>query len=349
MDRGILTAIDANLNRVLEGLRVCEDILRFNVRNGISEEIKKLRHGIVALVRIIPSAELLASRDVEADSQKFVDTPGEMMRESISDLFRSNIRRAAEGLRALEEFSKTIDADISAGFQQRRFEVYDIEKKGALIISKADVLARFTDSLYAIIDSVFVPESSIRTTCEILAESGADIIQLRMKGVSDRIYLEHACSVADVCRKTGSLSIINDRADIAILAKADGVHLGQKDLPVSLIKEISGRLLTGMSVSSVSESEDALIAGADYIAFGPVYSTASKNGEMLDGLGTDILGKIVSISRKPVVAIGGINSGNLGDVLGTGCSSAALISGLYRNNSIAADTSLIKKIITKNK
>lgn len=347
MDKGIFTAIDANLNRVLEGLRVCEDIFRFNIRNVISEEIKTLRHRITSLSRIIPSVQLLDARDVEADSQKFVDTQGEMKRESVTDLFRANIRRAAEGLRALEEFSKTIDTDISAGFQQARFDVYDIEKRGVLSIGRAVLLSQFNNSLYAIIDSEFVQESEIRNTAEILAASGADIIQLRMKGIPDRIFFEHACAVADVCRKAGSISIINDRADIALLAKADGVHLGQCDLPVSKINEISGRLLTGVSVSCLAEAVEAFEGGADYIAFGPVYSTASKSGKTLDGLGTDILREIVSASETPVVAIGGINSANINDILTTGCSCAALISGLYKNNSLAADASFIKKKLMK--
>lgn len=346
MEKGILTAIDANLNRTLEGLRVCEDIFRFNLRNRISEELKTLRHRISALSGFVPGSELLAARDVKADSQKFVDTPGELKRGSLNDIFRSNIRRAAEALRALEEFSKMADPFVSTGFQQARFDVYDIEKRGAALIVKSGILERFRNSLYAIIDSSFVPRDEIYSTVRILAESGADIIQLRMKNTPDRIFLEHASSVASVCREKDILCIINDRADIALLAKAHGVHLGQGDIPVSVVQELSGSgFLTGISAGNMEEAREAFNSGADYIAVGPVYSTSSKDGKKLDGTGTDFLRTVCSKTEKPVAAIGGITSENILHVLDTGCSCVALISELYRNGNISENAKRIKEII----
>lgn len=346
MEKGILTAIDANLNRALEGLRVCEDIFRFNLRNRISEEIKSLRHRITGLSKFVESSKLLAARDVEADTQKFVDTAGELRRDSLADIFRSNIRRAAEALRALEEFAKLSDPSASAGFQQVRFDIYDIEKRGTALVLKEDLVERFRNSLYAIIDSSFVPAERIQSTAEILAEAGADIIQLRMKNTPDNIFLEHACAVSSVCRERGVICVINDRADIALLADAQGVHLGQEDIPVSMIRELCGSgFLTGVSAGSLEEAEIALSAGADYIAIGPVFVTSSKNGDMLEGIGTELLRDFCVKTEKPVVAIGGINSLNIREVLDTGCSCVALISGLYRDNALHENTRRIKEII----
>ncbi len=346
MEKGILTAIDANLNRTLEGLRVCEDIFRFNIRNRISEELKSIRHRLSALASFIPADELLASRDVEADTQKFIDTPGELRRESLLDIFRSNIRRAAEALRALEEFSKLADPSVSGGFQQTRFDIYDIEKRGAAIIGKQGILERFRNSLYAIIDSSIIPCDRIIDTAEILAEAGADIIQLRIKNLPDRIFFELACAVAEICRKKGVLFIVNDRADIAKLVKSDGVHIGQDDIPVERISEISGPgLIKGVSVSSIDEADKAIISSADYIAVGPVYPTSSKSGIKMEGIGFELLGTVCSQTDKPVVAIGGINTGNINHIFDAGCSCVAMISGLYNNGSVKENTLRIKELI----
>ena len=106
MNREIYSAIDANINRAIEGIRVCEDIFRFSLKNQISSEFKNLRHKISGLISVIPSASLLGGRDVPNDEQKFFNTASEMKRESIKDIFRANIRRAIEASRVIEEFSK---------------------------------------------------------------------------------------------------------------------------------------------------------------------------------------------------------------------------------------------------
>lgn len=348
MEKGILTAIDANLNRTLEGLRVCEDLFRFNLHDRISEEIKSMRHRISALSGFVDRSKLLSARDVKADTQKYIDTPGEIRREEVIDVFRANIRRAAEALRALEEFSKLITSAVSAEFQHVRFEVYDIEQRGEALLLKSNILKKFNNSLYAIIDSAFVDDDKIQTTAEILADSGADIIQLRMKTACDKRFFEHASSVVSICRERGVLCIVNDRADIALLSKTHGVHLGQNDLPVSSIQQLSGDgFIIGITAGNLEEAENALLSSADYIAIGPVYSTSSKDGKYLNGIGKDFLKEICSRSNKPVAAIGGITSGNISEIIDTGCSCIAVISELYRDGKIAENTRRLKEIINK--
>ncbi len=346
MERGVLTAIDANINRTLEGLRVCEDIFRFDVRDRISEEIKSLRHQILDFTQFISSGELLDSRDIEADTQKFIDTPGELKRDNLADIFRSNIRRAAEALRALEEFSKLIAPSTSAGFQKARFDVYNIEKRGCALIEKSYILKRFENSVYAIIDSAFVPFDKVRETAEILALSGAGIIQLRMKNVPDAKFLEYAEYVSSVCRESNVIFIVNDRPDIASISGANGVHVGKSDIPLSKITGIcGGRMVKGISALNISEGERALSSAADYIALGPIYSTSSKNGIEIPGIGLEPLRKICLHRVKPVVAIGGITSSNVRKVLDSGCSCIALISELYRDGKIAENTKRMAEII----
>ncbi|HOK03036.1 MAG TPA: thiamine-phosphate pyrophosphorylase [Spirochaetota bacterium] len=134
MDERILTAIDANINRATEGLRVCEDIFRFIIRDEVSEKFKELRHRIVALIKFIPRSDLLHSRDVESDLQKFFDTDSEKNRQNIGDLFSANIKRAQEALRVLEEFSKMDFPELSIKFQQLRFDAYSLEKNSYPLI-----------------------------------------------------------------------------------------------------------------------------------------------------------------------------------------------------------------------
>ncbi len=344
MNQEIYSAIDANLNRCIEGIRVCEDIFRFSVKNIVSADFKNLRHKIAGLFSLIPSWNLLMARDILKDEQKFLNTSSELKREGIKDLFRSNIRRAIEAARVIEEFSKSVHPDIAGGIQEIRFALYDLEKTGWLILGKKALMDKFRYSLYAIIDSAFVTVELMEETSRILAGSGADIIQLRMKNASDREYLSASVKIAEVCRNNGVLFIVNDRIDIAMLSDAHGIHVGQDDIPVSMLKSLSGNgLITGISTCSAEEAEAGL--EADYIAAGPVFTTYSKDGSMLGGIGVDTVREICSKTDKPVVAIGGISESNAGVLMEAGVSSISVISALYKDGEIAVNTRKLNNII----
>ena len=128
MNNNIYTAIDANLNRAVEGLRVCEDVLRFIVHDERSLDFKKLRHRVVGALKDLNST-LLNARNVDEDKQKFVDLSSEKTRASIESVFKSNISRAQESLRCLEEFSKLVCPENCAELQNIRFELYSLEKE----------------------------------------------------------------------------------------------------------------------------------------------------------------------------------------------------------------------------
>ena len=141
IENKLLRIIDANLNRTREGLRVCEDIARFSLRNrGATKTLKAIRHGATNLVlksKKISLVELLSNRDVAKDKTKFIDlTPG--LEIEISDIFMSNIERVKESLRVLEECFKIIDEKISRGYRKLRFDTYDAEKR---IVKKAGLIS----------------------------------------------------------------------------------------------------------------------------------------------------------------------------------------------------------------
>jgi thiamine-phosphate pyrophosphorylase len=152
------------------------------------------------------------------------------------------------------------------------------------------------------------------------------IVQLRNKRASTQELLEAARKLRSLTRAAGVAFCVNDRVDIALLAAADVVHLGQDDLPLSAAREISGeRLMIGISTHSPAQAREALAGGADYIGFGPVFATASKeNPDPVQGL--EALAEIVRIAGStPVVAIGGITPQNAAAVSRTGVAAAAAI------------------------
>ena len=141
IENNLLQIIDANLNRTREGLRVCEDIARFSLRNkNATKTLKAIRHGATDLVlksKKISFRELLSKRDIAKDKTKFVDfTPGAGI--EISGIFMSNIQRVKESLRVMEECFKIIDEKISRGYRKLRFDIYDAEKR---IIKKAGLIS----------------------------------------------------------------------------------------------------------------------------------------------------------------------------------------------------------------
>lgn len=194
--------------------------------------------------------------------------------------------------------------------------------------------------IYPITDSSL----SGRTHSDLVAEfaaAGATLIQIREKNAPARdFYLEAAQAVA-IGRRFGSKIIINDRVDIAIAVNADGVHLGQFDLPPDQARRLLGRdKLIGLSTHNLSQAMEALRLGVDYIAFGPIFPTSTKlNPDPVVGLRQ--LGEIKSIARNvPVVGIGGIGRDTVAAVLSAGADSVAIISAIYEKTFSAADNYL---------
>jgi thiamine-phosphate pyrophosphorylase len=153
---------------------------------------------------------------------------------------------------------------------------------------------------------------------------GVRMVQLRDKSMSDRELFTLACDLAAMTGGSSTKLIINDRIDVALACGAKGVHLGQEDLPLDALTPLKRGLLAGLSTHSRRQALYALKRNPDYIAFGPVYPTPAKRGR--DPVaGTEFLPELVSLSQVPVVAIGGINEGNIREVLSLGARNAALI------------------------
>jgi len=307
MHRFAARIIDANLNRAREAMRVLEDFARFAIDDAAtSRTLKHMRHDLAAAARLWPISELLAARDTPGDVGTRITTDGEECRQSIADVVTAAARRLTEALRVLEEYAKLDNATAAAAIERIRYRAYDIEKCLVPIARRhapdpqsdapnpeCRVSAFANVRLYVLITESLCRRSWLRTARDAIA-GGADCLQLREKHLGDAELLARAKRLADLCHRHRVLCIINDRPDIARLAGADGVHLGQTDMPVAAAREIAGpRLLIGKSTHNLAQFRRALRERPDYLAIGPMYDTATKPQRHIAG--PDTLRKVIRL------------------------------------------------------
>jgi len=199
--------------------------------------------------------------------------------------------------------------------------------------------------LYAIIDPAQMGGRSPFEVCEVLLGAGVRLIQYRDKQASSRALFENSRTLAEQIRHAGGVLIVNDRADIARASGAHGVHVGQEDLPVDLARQVVGpEGLAGYSTHSLEQLAAADRSSADYVAYGPVYATRSK--EKPDpAVGLEGLRAARQATRKPLVAIGGITLETARAVLGAGADSVAVISSLLRAPDLAAQARAFLRVV----
>jgi thiamine-phosphate diphosphorylase len=174
---------------------------------------------------------------------------------------------------------------------------------------------------------------------------GAAVVQLRAKHAPDREALAHARALREITRAAGVCFVVNDRFDLALACEADGVHLGQTDLPpAALPRAARARLAIGRSTHTLDEARAARREPVDYVAYGPVYGTQSKQSEY-DARGLETLAEVAAIvAPKPLVAIGGITREGLGPVLDAGATGAAVISAVIgAPDPVAATVELVAR------
>lgn len=182
--------------------------------------------------------------------------------------------------------------------------------------------------------------------CRAGLEGGAGVVQLRLKEYSRGRIFEVAERLRAMTRAAGAKFIINDHADIAAAVDADGVHLGQDDLPIGEARKVVGpHRIIGISTHSLEQALSAYRAGADYIGFGPVFPTATKDAGAPRGV--DTLREVVASVPIPVVAIGGISRKNITQVMATGACGAAVISDIARSSDMRGAVTETIKIISQ--
>ena len=180
--------------------------------------------------------------------------------------------------------------------------------------------------LHVLTDTVLQNRFSHLELTELAISGGADTIQFRQKKGSTKELIEIARGMKRLCTEKGAVFIVNVRIDVAIAADADGVHLGQDDFPIPLARKLLGEdRIIGGSAATVEEIETCIREGADYVGFGPVYPTGSKD-DAGPVSGIDFLKRIVASTPVPVIAIGGIDETNAAPVIAAGAHGIAVIS-----------------------
>ena len=178
-------------------------------------------------------------------------------------------------------------------------------------------------------------------------EGGADVVQLRMKNADGREMLEQANLIRGYADEMCKLFIVDDRVDIAMASGADGVHLGQSDMPLEAARKLMGDdAIIGISVDNVEEAIAAQEGGADYVGVGAVFQTSTKP-DAQQGVGLGAVFEVRQAVDIPVVAIGGINRGNIQDVIRAGADAAAVVSAVVAQDDVSAAAHELRDLILK--
>jgi thiamine-phosphate pyrophosphorylase len=197
------------------------------------------------------------------------------------------------------------------------------------------MISRPLPPVYAIFDPEQTKGRSPDVVLRELLVGGAKMLQVRAKNLTPRDFLGLAKQARKLTRASACDLIVNDRADIALACGADGVHLGQEDLPLGPARKLMEKKIIGISTHDVEQARAAERGGADYIGFGPVFGTSTKDTGY-SARGIDMLRQIRASVSLPIVAIGGITEVNVAEVWNSGADAAAIISDILRADDVAA-------------
>jgi len=323
MERAVYRIIDANFNRAREAIRVIEDFCRFALNSGpLTERAKQLRHELSAAIGKLDANRLISSRDTPGDVGIGKTVDKQLQRADLKDCFTAGCKRLTEALRTLAETTQTLNRSVAGTIEKLRYAAYTLEKDIVVFSEPAEKFKRV--GLYVIISSS-LPADVISLTHRCVA-GGADCIQLRAKDADDDKLFAMAVEFVQICRAADVLSIINDRADIAVAADADGVHLGQNDLPIEQARKLQlTPLIIGKSTHSLEQLGAVCKERPTYVSLGPVFATKTK--PTVEPVGIDYVRQgteRLADTGIGNVAIGGITLDNVEEVLSTGARTIAV-------------------------
>jgi len=316
-----LRILDAAANRAREALRVIEDFVRFAMDDAhLTEWCKQLRHSLTEALSQVPQSDLLAARETLTDVGTTLTLPSEQSRATDEELLGANFGRLQEALRSLEEFGKRFDPTLGGRFEQLRYRVYTLQR--AVMLGHRAAQRLDQSRLYVLIDGRSTEDEFARLA-ETLVGCGVHVLQLRDKRLDDRDLLARARRLRALTSGTATLFVMNDRPDLALLAEADGVHVGQEELSVKDARSIVGPdRMVGVSTHSIQQARQAVLDGADYIGVGPTFPSGTKQFDRFPGL--ELLQAVAAEISLPAFAIGGVGLDNLTSVLAAGIGRVAI-------------------------
>ncbi|WP_405396908.1 thiamine phosphate synthase [Maribacter sp. Asnod2-G09] len=203
-------------------------------------------------------------------------------------------------------------------------------------------------ALMYVTDDGIRDDNSFFAILEAALKGGATIIQLREKTSNTLAFYKRAMRCKDLCNTYGIPLIINDRLDIALAIDADGVHIGQTDMPYDVARRLLGNSkIIGLSVSSKEQAEKQNAQAADYIGISPIFSTNTKTTDLAQPLGISGLKEIRELYKKPIVCIGGIHKDNTQEIITNGADGIAVVSAISKAAHPEAATKELKEIVCK--
>ena len=306
--------LDANLDRAREGLRIIEEWCRFGLNHAqFTDQVKQWRQTLAHWHR----PEIRAARDTPGDPGVGLTHPQEAIRTNLQQVLQANFCRVQEALRVLEEYGKLVHPDMGPTFKQMRYQVYTLE-------SQLSLYRRQQQLQQARTYLVTSPHEHLADVVEAALKGGLDIVQYREKTANDCDRWPIVQTLRSLCQHYGALFLVNDRIDLALAVNADGVHLGQQDLPIAVARQLLGdQAIIGRSTTNPDEMQRAIAEGADYLGVGPVYATPTKPDKSAAGL--DYVRHAAAHAPLPWFAIGGINGQNLHEVMAAGAKRVAVV------------------------
>ena len=328
--------IDANLNRATEGLRVIEEIARFILSDTeLSARLKTIRHELQKFFDV-EYDNLLDSRDTLNDVGCNIINPDK--KESLDSIFKANFKRVEEAFRVLNQYASLDDS--------YRYRIYTIEKEMRSKL-KLDYKKIFLNDkkLYLVTNSDnFESDETFLDKVALSIKSGVDIVQLREKNTTSKRFIYLAQRIRELTSHFGAAFIVNDRVDIAKISNADGVHLGQDDIPVSYAREILGdNAIIGVSTHCPEHAKKAITDGADYIGVGPVFKTPTKPSK--DPVGLEYVKWAAGNVNIPFFAIGSIDTANIKEVVQAGAKRVAVIRAIMYADDIESNCKILKSAL----
>jgi len=330
--------LDANLDRAREGLRVLEDWARFGVdRADLVARTKDMRQRLGRLHR----DDYKLARHTATDPAAGMGHPAQQERLSPSQVVGANAGRVHEALRVLEEFGRSIDPELASEAAALRYGIYDLEvdllqaSRGGQ--QRRQLLAQC--HLYL----VSSPVPGLEAVVAAALGAGVRLVQYRAKDgepIDDSQRLQQCRQLRQLCASHGALFIVNDRIDLALAVEADGVHLGQGDLPPAVARQLLGpERLIGRSTQSIDQLRQAVADGCDYLGVGPVNATPTKPGR--EPVGLDYVRQAAAESPIPFFAIGGLECTNIEAVRQAGAQRVAVVRAITAAADPAAATTAL--------
>lgn len=306
-----------------------EEAARFLLDDAaLSAQLKAMRHELTAAVTALPN--VAADRDSAGDVGTTLTGSGEIARGSASAVIDAAGGRLSEALRAIEEYAKVLGEDgpkLAAAAKQLRYRGYD----AALTLTRklAPTAPRQWRLCLLLTQSLCTHHAWQHVLAEAL-RAGVDCVQVREKVMDGGALLQRVREVVALVDRRAAV-VVNDRPDIAMLAGADGVHLGQFDMPVADARRLVGRqLIIGVSTSSLDEAEQAERHGADYCGVGPMFLTQTKRKDFIAG--PHYLRAYIGGCALPHLAIGGVKPENIEMLASMGCHGVAVSSAICGAN-----------------